>query len=189
MKKGLLFIMLTMLCSLSTFAQHFALKNNLIYDATLTPNLSMEITMAKRITLDIGAGYNPFEFSKDRHFKHWLVQPELRFWFCEKFNGTFWGIHAHGGEYNVSKIDLPFDIFPNLKDNRYEGYFYGGGLSIGHQWVLGKHWNLEASIGGGYARIHYDKYPCAECGDKSDSGIHNYFGVTRATLSIVYIFR
>lgn len=188
MKRGL-FIVLTLFLSLSAFAQHFALKNNFIYDATLTPNLSMEIAMAKRITLDIGVGYNPFEFNNNRQFKHWLAQPEMRFWFCEKFNGTFWGIHAHGGEYNISNLKIPFDIFPNLTENRYEGYFYGGGISIGHQWVLGKHWNLEASIGGGYARIHYDKYPCGECGPKTDSGIHNYFGVTRATFSIIYIFR
>ena len=188
MKKGI-FIILVAFLSSPLYSQHVALKNNLVYDATLTPNLSLEIALAKKITLDLGGGYNPFTFSDHKKFKHWLAQPELRFWMCEKFNGTFWGIHAHGGEFNVSNLDLPFDFMQQLRDHRYEGYFYGGGISIGHQWVLAKHWNLEASIGGGYARVEYDKYECKECAPKLKSDHYNYFGVTRATLSIVYIFR
>ncbi|MDR2919892.1 MAG: DUF3575 domain-containing protein [Tannerella sp.] len=188
MKKGI-FIVLVAFLSLPLYSQHIALKNNLVYDATLTPNLSLEIALAKKITLDLGFGYNPFEFSDGKQFKHWLAQPELRFWMCEKFNGTFFGIHAHGGEFNVANLDLPFDFMQQLKDHRYEGYFYGGGVSIGHEWVLAKHWNLEASIGGGYARVEYDKYECGDCGAKLKSDHYNYFGVTRATLSIIYIFR
>lgn len=75
-----------------------------------------------------------------------------------------------------------------MKDHRYQGYFWGAGLSYGYQWLLGKHWNLEASIGAGFARINYDKFPCVECGARIAEGTHNYFGVTRATLSLVYIF-
>lgn len=146
MKKGI-FIFLVALLSFPLYSQHVALKNNLVYDATLTPNLSLEIALAKKITLDLG------------------------------------------GEFNVANLDLPFDFMQQLRDHRYEGYFYGGGISIGHQWVLAKHWNLEASIGGGYARVEYDKYECKECAPKLKSDHYNYFGVTRATLSIVYIFR
>lgn len=188
MKKGIC-IFLVVFLSVPLYAQHIALKNNLAYDATLTPNLSLEIVLAKRMTLDLGGGYNPFTFRDKKKFKHWLAQPELRFWTCEKFNGTFFGIHAHGGEFSVANLDLPFGFLKQLQDHRYEGYFYGGGISIGHQWVLAKHWNLEASIGGGYARLEYDKYECKACTPKLKSDHYNYFGVTRATLSVVYLFR
>lgn len=187
--KKVLFVLFTLLFSVVSYSQHFALKNNLLYDATLTPNLGMEIGLSKRITLEIGGGYNPFTFSNHKKFKHWLAQPEIRFWMCEKFNGTFFGIHAHGGEFSIANLDLPFGWLNQLKNHRYEGYLYGGGISIGHQWVLGKHWNLEASIGGGYARIEYDKYNCPECGPKIKSDHYNYFGVTRATLSFIYIIQ
>ena len=53
-----------------------------------------------------------------------------------------------------------------MQNMRYQGRLYGGGLSIGHSWILKKRWSLEASIGLGYARILYDKYPCATCGTK-----------------------
>lgn len=49
-------------------------------------------------------------------------------------------------------------------------YFYGGGVSVGHQWLLSKHWSLEASVGVGYAHWVYDKYRCVNCSPKIKSG-------------------
>lgn len=187
--------------SISLSAQKIAVKNNLVYDAALTPNLALEFGMAPKSTLDILGSYNWFnlgtttrmegneEIKIDKKFKHWIVQPEWRFWSCERFNGFFWGIHLHGGEFNIGNTNMPFGVFDFAENYRYEGYFYGGGLSIGKQWILGKRWNFEASIGGGYARYHYDKYECGDCGKKVKDGAKNYFGVTKATLSFVYFLR
>lgn len=187
MKRGI-FVLISLVISVAAYSQHFALKNNLVFDAMLTPNLGMEIGLGKKVTLDINANYNPFTFSDNKKFKHWMAQPELRFWTCERFSGTFFGIHAHGGEYDAANIKLPFDLFKNLKDNRYDGYFYGGGISVGHQWVLAKHWNLEASIGAGYARFEYDKFDgLPKDAPKKETGHYNYFGVTKATISFIYI--
>lgn len=47
----------------------------------------------------------------------------------------------------------------------------------------------ETSIGGGYARIHYDKYPCANCGTKIGEGKTNYWGITKAAVSLIYIIK
>jgi hypothetical protein len=188
MKKFILLV-LAVGSALSVSAQRLALKNNLIYDAALTPNLSLEIGLAPKSTLDIGGNYNPFTFKNNKKLKHWLVQPEMRFWSCERFNGFFWGIHALGGEFNVGGVKLPFNIFPQVKDHRYEGYYYGAGASIGNQWILGPRWNLEASIGVGYIRYHYDRYECARCGAWLNKNDRNYFGVTKATLSLVYLLR
>lgn len=187
MKRGITILAL-IACVTLAYAQQVAIKNNLLYDATLTPNLGLEIGTGRKSTFNIDAGWNPFTFSDGKKFKHWLVQPEYRFWTCEKFNGTFWGIHAHGGEFSVANLKLPFGMFKPLRDHRYEGYFIGGGLTLGHQWILSKHWNLEASIGAGYAYINYDKYNCNDCGPKLKSGIRHYFGVTKAAISFVYIF-
>lgn len=186
MKKGLI-VLISLMISFSLYSQNIGLKNNLVYDATLTPNLGLEIGIGKKTTLDLIGGYNPFTFSNHKRWKHWLAQPEIRHWFCEKFNGTFMGLHAHGGEFSAAKIKLPFGMFRGLRDHLYEGYFVGGGISIGYQWILGKHWNFETSIGGGYTFIHYDKYPCADCGTKLATDNYNYWGVTKATISIIYM--
>lgn len=185
MKKKI-FIFTLLVFSLSAYSQKVTIKNNLLYDALLTPNLGMEFEVGKKATLDVNGGYNPFTFSNNRKFKHWMVQPEVRYWTCESFNGMFFGLHGHGGEFNISGLKLPFGIFPKWKDRRFEGYFYGGGLSFGYQWILSDRWNLETSLGVGYARIHYDEYECKECGPKLGSHIYNYVGLTKLTLSFIY---
>ena len=78
--------------------------------------------------------------------------------------------------------------FSNLKDYRYEGWFAGAGIAYGYAWMLGKHWNLEAEIGVGYAYTRYDKYMCPRCGSKVGSDHHNYFGPTKAAINLVYLF-
>lgn len=168
-----------------------ALKTNALYWATSTPNASFEIATRKnkKLTWNFLVGYNPFTFKDNKKLKHWLVQPEMRWWTCERFNGHFFGIHAHGGEFNMGGVKLPFGAFPSLRDYRYQGEFYGGGLSYGYQWVLGKRWNLEAEIGAGYTRVHYNKYDCPRCGEWRDKGRKNFVSVTKAAVSLVYVIK
>lgn len=187
MKKRTIILSLLLFMVALCYAQKVAIKNNLLYDATLTPNLGLEFGLGEKSTLEINAGYNPFTFSDKKKLKHWLVQPEYRWWNCEKFNGSFWGAHIHGGQYSIANLKLPFGIFPALKGHRYEGFFLGGGVSFGYQWMLGKRWNLETSLGAGYTYFKYNKYNCPDCGPKLKSGNYNYFGVTKAAISLIYI--
>lgn len=165
-------------------AQEVAVKSNLLYDATTTLNLGVEVGLGAKMTLDISGNYNPWRFHNYR-LKHGLIQPELRYWTCEKFNGHFFGLHGFYGKYNVG--GLPFNN--NIKHNRYQGSLFGGGISYGYQWILNDHWNLEASLGVGYARLKDKKYPCTDCGDMIKKGYHNYFGPTKAAVSIIYIIK
>ena len=175
--------------SAASYAQSTAIKTNLLYWGTTSPNLQLEFGLSKKTTLELGAGFNLFEFSDNKKFKHVLVQPEYRYWFCERFNGHFLGVHAHGAQFNTGGFDIPVGRLDTFKDSRYQGYLYGGGISWGYQWVLSPRWNFEASIGGGYARIHYDKYPCATCGSKEADGKENYWGVTKGALSLIYFIK
>lgn len=172
-----------------SFAQKVAVKNNLLYDATVSPNLALEVALSRKMTLELGAGINWFDFSGNRKAKHLLVQPELRWWTCDVFNGHFFGVHAHGAQFNIGGWDIPLGRLEKFKDNRYQGYLYGGGISYGYQWLLSPRWNLETSIGGGFARMHYDKYPCTDCGTKVSEGTYNYWGVTKAAISLIYIIK
>ena len=184
------FVLLLILGSATTaLSQKAAVKTNLLYGATATPNLQLELGLSEKSTLELGAGLNWFTFSENRKFKHLLFQPEYRYWFCETFNGHFVGIHAHGAQFNVGGWDIPFGRLTAFKDHRYQGYLYGAGLSYGYQWVLSPRWNFEASLGGGFARIHYDKYPCVTCGTLLDEGVYNYWGITKASISFDYFLR
>lgn len=167
-----------------TYLPKFALKTNALYWATTTPNLGIEFGLAPKMTMDISANYNPWKFSRDRQLKHWLIQPELRYWLCERFNGSFFGLHGFYADVDVSNLN----VF-GMGHYRYDGKVYGGGISYGYQWIIGKRWSMEAVIGVGYARLDYDKYARGDHGEKLGHSTKNYVGPTKAALSFIYFIK
>lgn len=184
-------ILLTVLAlglSWTAAAQNVALKTNLLYWATATPNLGLEASIARKHTVQLFYGLNPWKPSNGKSLKHWVLQPEYRYWFCESFNGWFLGVHLMGGEFNAGNVELPFGLFDKLKDHRYEGWYAGGGITAGYQWPLSRHWNIETSLGVGYDYIQYDKFKCGVCGERFKSSHSNYFGPTKLAVSVLYVF-
>lgn len=181
-------VFLSIMFCLNAHAQNIALKTNLLYGSTLTPNVGVEVGMGKKHTVQLFYGLNPWDTSSGKSLRHWVAQPEYRYWFCQSFNGWFIGAHFMGGEFNVGGVKLPFGLFSEFEDHRYEGWFAGGGITAGYQWPLSRHWSFEASIGVGYDYIKYDKYKCGECGELIKSSHSNYFGPTKAALSFLYVF-
>lgn len=194
MNKRILFVLLAFIGFISpAMAQKVAVKTNLLYDATSTINLGIEFGLSSKWTLDVSANYNPWTYSNNKKWKHWLVQPEARYWFCNKMMGHFIGFHTIAGSYNIGKVNADFKFlgtdFSKLKDYRYEGWFVGAGVAYGYSWVLSKHWNLEAELGVGYTYSKSDKFECASCGEKlEDDKTHHYVGPTKAALNLVYVF-
>lgn len=163
----------------------FALKSNLLYDATGTFNLGFEIKTGRKFTVDIPVSYNPWTLRNNRKWKHFLVQPELRYWLCEPYHKHFLGIHGHYGQYNVG--NLPFG--GSLKTNRYDGWLVGGGVSYGYHRMLSNHWSVEATLGVGYAYLKYDKFECERCGEKLGRDKKHYMGVTKVAVSLIYVIK
>lgn len=190
--KRLLFVLLSCI-GLSVSAQDVAVKSNLLYDMTTTINFGAEVRMSPQWTLDVSANWNPWTFSDNKKWKQLSFQPEARYWFCEAFNGHFLGAHLLGGIYNMSNWDTDFTFlgtdFGKLKDHRYEGWMLGVGIAYGYQWILSKHWSIEAEIGIGYVYSRYDKYRCAGCGRKTEEGkSHHFVGPTKAAVNLIYVF-
>ena len=169
-------------------AQEVAVKTNLLYDATTTMNLGIEIGLSHHTTIELSGNYNPWSFADNKKMKHWLVQPEFRYWTCEKFRRHFFGLHAIGGEFNAGGINLPFGN-GSLRDHRYIGYLYGTGLSYGYHLMLGGRWGLEFTVGAGYARIHYREYALQNCTPRLNMTDKNYFGITKAGLTLVFMIK
>ncbi len=178
--------------ALPAAAQKAAIKTNLLYDATATLNGGVEVKFAPQWTGDLSANLNAWAI-KDHRWTHWLVQPEVRYWFCEAFSGHFVAAHLIGGQYNFGNLDMPFKFlgsdFRKLKDYRFQGWMGGAGIAYGYSWILDRHWNIEAEIGIGWVYTRYNQYECADCGQKVDSNHpHNYVGPTKAAINLVYTF-
>lgn len=180
---------------LSVSGQVVSVKTNLLYGGlTGTPNLGAEFGLSPRLTLDVSGGYNPFGLSgskaDNKKLVHWIVQPELRYWTCRRFGGHFFGVHALYSDYNISGKKLPLLFGSGSQAYRFQGTAVGSGLSYGYQWVIGKHWNIEFTLGAGAVYMKHDKYDCARCGDKIRSGQRRmYYGPTKAGITLVYVIK
>ena len=185
-------LVLALATTLAAQAQKVALKTNLLDDAVLDANLGIEFGLAPSWTLDITGSYNGWTLNGHK-WKHLAIQPEARYWFCDRFAGHFLGIHALGGKYNFgnikSKVKFLGSDFSGLAQNRYQGWGIGAGIAYGYAWMLGRHWNLELEIGAGYIYTRYDKFECKECGERLETDTpHHYVGPTKAALNLVYVF-
>lgn len=172
-----LYLLVCLFYSVQAYAQNIGVKSNALYWLTTTPNFGIEMALNSKYTLELSAAYNPWTFRDDKKMRFWLAQPEIRYWFCEKFEGHFVGVHLHGAQF-----------FGGFKEKRYDGYLAGGGITYGYNWILSPHWNLEAIIGIGYARLWYDESERIYCGKCKTPIRRDYFGPTKAGISFVYFF-
>ena len=205
MKKIGLLSLFCIVISISAQAQTVAIKTNLLYDVLTTPNLGVEVAVAKKFTIDLTGQYNPWDLPRNSSMKHYMAQAEGRYWIFEAFNGHFVGVHAQylgGIEFSGLKLFPTFDQFVFDNDFTYKnGQGYGGGISYGYQMYLTPRLNICFTIGIGYNYFKYDKFkhaifPGDNYYEKSESnenylGIfeNNYFGLTKAGVSIIYIIK
>lgn len=140
--KKLFLLLATWAIGLAAGAQSFGVSTNALGWGALTPNVGLDVGLAKHLSFEVDAGINPFSFSENRSTKFWAVQPEFKIWFREKFDGFSIGLHGTYGEYD-------FGLWKYL----YNGTMYGGGLSLNYAWILSEKWNMELSLGGGYTHL------------------------------------
>ena len=96
MKQAILLLAIVIVSVFQTVrGQNVAVKTNLLSDAVLNPNVGVEIGLAPKWTLDITGQVNAWTLSHDRRWKHWAVQPEARYWLCDRFGAHFFGAHIH----------------------------------------------------------------------------------------------
>ena len=203
MKKYLIIVLLLVaVFPGSALAQKAAVKTNLLYWATTTPNLGVEVVMGDRSTFNLEGGYNPFTLDADKDvnkkIKHFLVTPEFRYWFCEAFNGHFIGINGNFSQFNVSAIETP-EIFYAInepsgftglkKDTRNEGWAAGAGVTYGYQWILGNRLNLEATLGLGYWYTQYNEFNNRKCGIFQQTFNRHLLGLTKCGVSFIYLIK
>ncbi len=163
-----------------------ALKFNALYGLVATPNISLEIGLAAKWTIDASVAFNPFKLSPDGINRLWFVQPEVRYWFCQRFEKHFVGVHAIYGQYNIGQVNFLTNTFVN---HVYKGSAVGAGVSWGYHMPLGRRWAMEFSLGAGYLYLRHDKYICQDCDELLGKRAKHYFGPTKAAISLVWMIK
>ena len=191
MKKIIPVLVLFCLVATATQGQIIAIKTNLLEYAALTPNLGVEVGVARRLSIDARVGYSDASFwqtqalyGRDKQLTNTTGSMELRYWLCGKFNGNFFGVHGLYSLYDARGMNIPL-LFD--KAYRYKGTAYGGGISWGYHWMWSKRWGLEFNLGAGVAMMTYDKYDIKTPLVSTGRFQKTYFGPTKAGVTLVFI--
>ena len=149
-------------------AQNVAVRNNLLYDLTLTPNLGIDVKLGDQWSGGLSAGFNPWPTSDNvsRKWRHLLIAPQLRYWTKGVFEdrSTYWALNLIYSHYNVADVKFPFGMYSDVRDKRLQGDLGALGMSFGYTWRLSRLFRMEAEAGmsGGYAWSK--QYACGHCG-------------------------
>lgn len=157
------------------FSQDLSIRNNIFYDISGTPNIGIEYPLSKHFSVGANAGLKPWprflfwdtEYKENTsHWKHFLITPEMRYWFDQIYDGWFTGVDVVYTHYNVGNVRFPFGMYPEVENHRLQGDFIGLGIFGGHSWWLGNHWRIEAEAGVAAGLAAYDKFECDHCGTR-----------------------
>jgi outer membrane protein OmpA-like peptidoglycan-associated protein len=148
-----------------------AIRTNLLYDGTATPNLGIDFALGQHGSIGASIGLKPwprwFAWDYDNavptKWRHRLVTLEGRWWPKQVYDGWFFGFDALYLHYNFASLRLPFGLYPSLNNSRLQGDTFGAGIFAGHSWWLGEHWRLELVAGVAGAYNNADRYECDHC--------------------------
>ena len=156
-------------------------KTNAIFLFAGVANAGVEARIGKHFSIDFPVVYSPYTIKNNYRLRALAFQPEFRFWFKGYTEGHFLGLTGNFAWFNIALSN----------NNRYQDSadrpLMGAGISYGYSWKILPSLSLEFTIGAGYANIHYDVFYNVENGIQYNSGVKNYWGLTKAGISVVYI--
>jgi hypothetical protein len=193
-------------------AQTLALRTNLLYDATLSPNLGVEVRLDSTWSAGINVGLNAWDIDKQKNkkWRHVLVSPNVRKYFGLKRDSLcVYGTRADGtygvlrdsvvtrrvnyfetnliySHYNVGNARIPFGIYSAIKDRRLQGDLLALGAKYGYSWILARDWCIEAEAGVAVGYAWLKEYDCDHCGTYYGKG-DRIFLLPQLGINVVYI--
>ena len=124
-------------------AQLLAVKNNVLADVAMAPNLSIEVVTGGKTSLSATVIGAVSFYGKDVQVIG--VMPEFRYWFNGRpLTREFIGISGAVAEYDIT-----------WTNQRYKGDAYAGAITFGYDFLLSPHWSLECHAGIGL--LYYDQ--------------------------------
>lgn len=151
MKKTLLFVLIA-ICTFNTARSQTYLKANALYWGVLMPNVSGEVRISDKFTINcdvVGSLWNSFAGYK---LKFIQVIPEIRYFYKGSFKGLYTGFYASHHRFNMTKWNYK-------NENKIQkGWGQSLGITIGYQHHLSDKWMMDMYLGGGWQHSRYRGY-------------------------------
>ena len=207
-------LILMFAASIQIQAQSAAVRTNLAYDATLTPNLGAEVWVDSVWSMKLGAGLHAWDLDsrpqhnkKLRHFLfslggrryHGLKHDTLCI-YGHRPDGTYgvvrdslvnrsaryFEVNAIYSHFNVSNFKFPFGLYKDVRNKRLQGDLIALGGKYGYSWMLCRNWAIEAEAGVAVGYAWFKEYDCPHCGSFLGDG-DRIFLLPQLGINVVYI--
>ena len=173
------------------FRGTIGIKTNLLYWATLTPNIGMDFYIGRRFSIGLEGTYSDWTLFKNnikriKKWSNWSTGGELRYWLRSNTNSHFIGLHGNYIDYNFF-----------LNKTGHNGKAYGGGFLYGYSLSVNKRLGFEFEIGIGCYKAKGNKYIYREQNSLSGKTLNvqptdnykkYYFGPTKINISLIHRF-
>lgn len=174
-----------------------ALKTNVPFTLTGNPNIGVEWTVGRQLTINTDIMWMPYLFKKHEEvFRALVGSLEFRYYLNPKYyytndlwDGFYVGPYAMAGNFNIGLKNKDEE----KTSYRREGWGISAGVTAGYKFYLSSRFRIDINMGVGYAHLQYDKYQLG--GEFVDfpeeiKKTKSYVGPTKIGVSLVYnIFR
>ena len=197
--KYLYILLFSLLCGKPLLAQQsdgmerslprVALRTNLLYDATLSPNLGVDVRVDSTWTVGLLAGLNAWDIDKEKNkkWRHMLFSFRARKYVNDSvFHKGYFEADAICSHFNVGNVKFPLGLYKTVRERRLQGDLLALGGKYGYSWILSRDWRIEAEAGVAIGYAWFKEYDCPHCGTyygKDD----RIFLLPQLGVNIVYI--
>jgi len=190
-------LVLLLIFSYSTEIKAQGIKTNVPLILTGSPNIGVEWSVGRQLTVNADAMWLPYLFKKDEEvFRALIGSVDFRYYLNPKYyytndlwDGFYVGPYAMAGNFNIGLKEKKAE----KTSYRRKGWGLSAGVTAGYKFYLSSRFRIDANIGVGYAHLQYDKYELG--GEYADFKLESkktkgYIGPTKLSVSLVYnIFR
>ena len=166
-----------------------ALRSNLLYDATLSPNLGLDVRVDSTRTIGLLAGFNAWDLDKteNKKWRHMLFSLRARKYLNDTiFHKGYFETDIIYSHFNVGNIKFPFGLYKSVRDRRLQGDLIALGGKYGYSWIMARNWRIEAEVGVAVGYAWFKEYDCAVCGTFYGKG-DRIFLLPQLGINVVYI--
>lgn len=165
-----------------------ALRTNLLYDATLSPNLGVDVRVDSAWTVGLLVGINAWDIDKEKNkkWRHALFSIRARKYRDSLFHKGYYEADVIYSHYNVGNTKIPFGLYSAVKDRRLQGDLIALGGKYGYSWILSRTWRIEAEAGVAVGYAWFKEYDCDHCGTYYGKG-DRIFLLPQLGINVVYI--
>lgn len=171
----------------------FAVKTNMLYDVSMTPNVGIEFYIAPNVSINANWAYA--WWNKDKNSFYWRAYGgdlEARYYFRRWPTRKLRLDHAFSGHHiGLYGLLATYDYEFGNDGQQAAKWNYGGGIAYGYSLPITRHLNIDFSLGLGCLYGDYYKYePSTTKVDDYywiSTNRRKYWGPTKAEVSLVWV--